>query len=171
MTSGRKWLFAGTVLLASMTSSGVAKSESQVGSYPFPTPAIPASALPQQGVVYNAIVKEFVRLGWKTVCIGVTPSRTGGEAADPAEAIVRDLERRNANFRPRSGCRQDGEDVIDLRSGDRHGVTVTVVGADRDREDLLVRVHWCCWVGFGTFRFVQRNGTWSLKRTEGWLQT
>jgi hypothetical protein len=150
---------------------GSATPARQAGRYPFPKPAVPIGNLPQQAVLYDAIVKEFVRLGWKTVCVEVMPGAATAPAVDPPKAVVRDLARRNAKFRPRSACRQDGEDVIDRRSGSRDGVAVTVVGADRDRDDVLIRVHWCCWVGWGTFRFVFRGGAWSLKQTEGWLQT
>jgi hypothetical protein len=65
----------------------------------------------------------------------------------------------------------DGEDLIDMRSGKKDGVMVTVVGANRDQEDTLVYVQWCCWTGLGTFRVKLHEGAWSLKGTEGWLQT
>jgi hypothetical protein len=135
------------------------------------SPTIPIAKLPQQASLYGVIVTEFHRLGWKTVCIGELPDPRAAAAVDPPPDVSAWLRERNAHFRPQSACRQDGEEVIDRESGAQSGVMVTLVGADGDRGDTLVRVQWCCWVGWGTFRLSLREGAWSLKRTEGWVQT
>jgi hypothetical protein len=137
----------------------------------FPQPAIAVSDLPQQESLYDVVTNEFVRQGWSLVCVDVMPSTFSGEAIDPPEGLVASLKARNRSFRPRSACRMDGDDVVDRASGRRDGVAVTLVGADRDSGDFLLRVRWCCWVGWGTLRLTLRDGTWVLRRTEGWLQT
>ncbi len=137
---------------------------------PFPAPSLRVATLRQQASLYDVVVREFVRLGWETVCVDAI--RDGVAAAqDPPDDVVARVRAGNPSFRPRSACRRDGEDVVDLQSGSRHAVEVTLVGAEKDGEDVLVRVQWCCWTGWGTFRLVFRDGKWSLKQTEGWLQT
>src|SRR5262245_55835021 len=146
-------------------------SSAQQWQWPNPAPAVSASALPEQGSLYAVVVAEFARLGWKSVCIGVLPQPTAADAVDPSPDTVAWLSAHEPRFRPKSACRVDGENVIDSRSGSKDGVMVTVVGANSDREDTLVYVQWCCWTGLGTFRLKREAGVWSLRGTEGWLQT
>jgi hypothetical protein len=143
----------------------------QSSQWPNPTPAIAVGVLPEQASLYAVVVAEFVRLGWKSVCVGAMPHPGAAEAADPSSDATAWLSAHDIHFRPRSACRVDGEDVIDMRSGKRDGVMVTVVGANRDQDDMLVYVQWCCWTGLGTLRLNLNKGVWSLKGTEGWLQT
>jgi hypothetical protein len=137
---------------------------------PYPAPPLAIGELPEQASLYAVVVKEFVRLGWKTVCIDVMPQVGAKAAVDPPGEVLARL-RAHRNFRPGSACRREGEEVIDIASGSKGGVAVTLIGAARDHDDFLVRVQWCCWVGWGSFRVAFTNGAWSLKRTEGWLQT
>jgi len=90
---------------------------------------------------------------------------------DRSPDAIASVTARTAHFRPGSACRVDGEDVIDIRSGRNDGVLVTIVGANRDGDDTLVYVQWCCWAGLGTLRLTLHEGAWVLKGTEGWLQT
>jgi hypothetical protein len=134
-------------------------------------PSLTIGQLPESADVYAAVVHEFVRLGWKTVCISAVLDPATRVAVDPPKDAASGLKRDAHAFRPGSSCRQDGEEVIEMPTGAKDAVAVTLVGADIDGEDYLVRVYWCCWTGWGTFRFARGRHGWWLKQTEGWLQT
>src|SRR5262245_36285612 len=110
---------------------------SQAQWTPYPAPTLAIGDLPQQASLYDVVVKEFVRLGWKTVCVDVMPSRGAASATDPPAAVIAQLKARSERFRPGSACRREGEDVVDIASGSKDGVAVTLVGADRDDEEVV----------------------------------
>jgi len=142
---------------------------------PFPTPTVGASALLHQESLYDVVTNEFVRQGWKFVCVGVAPRPVrqfgGTDLVDPPEGATAWLKSHNPRFRPASACRQDGEEVFERNSTADGGVFVTVWGADVEPRGTLVRVTWCCWTGWGTLVLAPAEDGWILVRTENWLQT
>jgi hypothetical protein len=144
-------------------------------AWQLPTPTLKASALPHQESLYDVVTTEFVRQGWKWVCVGVVPDPTTSpsdkDPVDPPEIAVAWLRSHNASFRPASACRQDGEEVLERSSGARGGVLVIVWGADVEARGTLVRVTWCCWTGWGSLLLAASEGGWTLAGTENWLQT
>src|SRR5262249_29904826 len=109
----------------------------QPSRWPDATPAISAGNLPEQVSLYSVVVAEFVRLGWESVCVGALPDPAARQAVDPTSDATAWLSLHDTHFRPKSACRVDGEDVIDTRSGKKNGVMVTIVGANREKDDTL----------------------------------
>ncbi len=127
--------------------------------------------LAEHELLYRLIAEQFVRLGWKTVCLSVAPvpGHQSKSAVDPPEDILKRLG--VAGVRAGSSCRNDGDEVVVLGSNVTNAVAVTLAGADREGDDYLVRVYWCCWAGWGTLRFRRNADGWAFKGTEGWVQT
>ena len=159
------------------TSQGAVASPaaSAAPAWQLPAPTVAASALPHQEALYDVVTREFVRLGWDFVCIGVVPDTmrplSGKDSVDPPANAVAWLKSHNTQFRPASDCKQDGEEVLEARSGVQGGVLVTVWGADVEERRTLVRVTWCCWTGWGTLILAPAARGWTLAGTENWLQT
>ncbi len=141
------------------------------GWAPNQTPSLTIGQLPQPNTLYAVVVHEFLRQGWKTVCLTVVSDQKSGAVADPPSGIPFGLKSDALAFRPGSSCHQDGEEVVDKVRGSKDAVAVTLAGADRDGQDYLVRVYWCCWTGWGTLRMAVGPTGWWLKGTEGWVQT
>ena len=136
-----------------------------------PLPATAVSLAPSQVSLYGVIVAEFVRLGWPTVCVGANPFPTSALVGDPPAEVGHALKNTTPAFRRWTDCYQVTDSIIDTASGRDDAVLVRVIGTDHDGDDLLVRMEWCCWTGFGTFRMRLNQGIWSLKRTEDWFQS
>jgi hypothetical protein len=124
-------------------------SPSSHAQLPFQPTQVAIGDLPAQESLYDVITLEFVRLGWGVVCVGIIPGVEADTPVDPPAGVVAGLKAHNAHFRPWSGCDQRNDDLVDRASGRTDAVAVTLVGADLDGGDTLVRVTWCCWVGLG----------------------
>ena len=141
MADGLRWLVESVVLAVAVACGSppvadmaVARAD-QRRALPWPKPSIEIASLPDQAGLYGIIVKEFVRLGWKTVCVGVHAG-DAATAVDPPADVTKLVVAADRRFRSISQCRVDGEEVVD-RSGGRDPVAVTLDGAERDGSAYL----------------------------------
>src|SRR5262249_25750677 len=94
-----------------------ASASGQPLRWPDPTPAISTGNLPEQASLYAVVVAEFVRLGWESVCVGAMPDPAAREAVAPSDDATAWLSVHDTHFRPKSACREDGEDARARRAG------------------------------------------------------